>query len=224
MATRHAAAASYWPAYVDAIINVLLNILFLTTALAVGLSTSEAGRRANTALTAEQAAAAMELAALPDVPRAPAEVPRNKPDEILIARNPATDAASAAHRLSGVKWQVAFSPEAPGLVRLEFDPAVFSLADQQRDDLVAVLRHQGAELGELRWKIWCTADLSGVDGYRLAYLRSMAVREAIIQAGARTDQVSMRIFGGGENRGPEINRVLVSLISSNKGSREESQQ
>ncbi len=201
MATKPHQEASFWPGYVDAIINVVLNILFLVGTFAVALATSSSTQKAE---KAEKAEKAQELAQSIE--------PLPKPPTIVsVAKAPVIEIEKANEALKPVRWTVKQRPEQVSVVKIEFDPRALVLKDTERVQLAALFKQQGAQQPAQRWSLWCVTDATGSDGSRLAYLRAMAVRQALLQAGVMPEQIDMRIFGGGKTDEPSINSVFVSV-------------
>ena len=205
MAAKPPTQASFWPGYVDAIINVVLNILFLVGAFAVALATS------STVQKTEKAEQAREQAQEQAREQAQASQPLPIPPAIVaVAKAPVIEVERAKDLLRPVLWTVRQSPEQVSVIKIDFDPRAFLLKDDERLQLAALFKEQGAQQPAQRWSLWCTTEGTGSDGSRLAYLRAMAVRQALVVAGVRPEQIDMRIFGSGKADEPSNNSVFVS--------------
>ena len=198
MAGKPRDETSFWPGYVDAIINVVLNILFLVGAFAVALATSSTVQKVEKAEKAQEIAQASE-----PLPKPPAVV--------SVARAPIIEVEKASEALKPVVWNVKQRPEQVSVVKIDFDPRALMLKDSERIALAALFKGQDAQQPAQRWSLWCITDATGSDGSRLAYLRAMTVRQALLQAGVKPEQINMRIFGGGNADEPSINSVFVSV-------------
>ena len=201
MAAKHNDETSFWPGYVDAIINVVLNILFLVGTFAVALATSSSSQKNE---KAEKAQAVQEITQA-------IEPMAKLPDIVSVAKAPVIEIEKANDALKPVRWTVRQRPEQVSLVKIDFDPRALVLKESERLQLAALFKEQGAQLAAQRWSLWCVTDATGSDGSRLAYLRAMAVRQALLQAGVVPEQIDMRIFGGGKTDEPSINSVFVSV-------------
>ena len=198
MAAKPHAETSFWPGYVDAIINMVLNILFLVGAFAVALATSSTVQKTEKAEQAREQAQATE-----PLPKPPAVV--------AVTKAPVIEVEKIIESLKPVRWSVKQRPEQVSVVKIDFDPRALMLKDTERVQLAALFKEQGAQQPAQRWSLWCITDATGSDGSRLAYLRAMAVRQALLQAGVKPEQIDMRIFGGGKADEPSINSVFVSV-------------
>lgn len=201
MAAKHNDETSFWPGYVDAIINVVLNILFLVGTFAVALATSSSSQKNE---KAEKAQAVQEITQA-------IEPMAKLPDIVSVAKAPVIEIEKANDALKPVRWTVRQRPEQVSVVKIDFDPRAILLKESERLQLATVFKEQGAQQPAQRWNLWCITDATGSDGSRLAYLRAMAVRQALLQAGVKPEQIDMRIFGGGKADEPSINSVFVSV-------------
>jgi outer membrane protein OmpA-like peptidoglycan-associated protein len=201
MAAKHHDETSFWPGYVDAIINVVLNILFLVGTFAVALATSSSTQKAERVAEAEKAQKITQ--AIEPMPKLP--------DIVSVAKAPVIEIEKANEALKPVRWTLRQRPEQVSVVKIDFDPRALVLKESERVQLAALFKEQGAQQPAQRWSLWCVTDATGSDGSRLAYLRAMAVRQALLQAGVMPEQIDMRIFGGGKTDEPSINSVFVSV-------------
>jgi len=133
------------------------------------------------------------------------------PAIVTVAQAPVINIERADDALMLVRWTVRQRPEQVSVVKIDFDHRALMLKDNERVQLATLFKEQGAQQPAQRWSLWCITDATGSDSSRLAYLRAMAVRQALLQAGVRPVQIDMRIFGGGKTDEPSINSVFVSV-------------
>jgi hypothetical protein len=179
-------ANSYWPGFVDALTNVVIAMIFVVVVLAISLSfaAQQMGKK-----LAEEYIKKMQdaqPASVPAVAAAPDAVPppsAQKSDvRIAVASPPKASAPSTATvRNSSGRLQLDYPPDAFVLdsasqARLLESLAAASPTRPRRVELVAV-----------------GPDMSLSDNQRGAYVRLMAVRNALIEAGYTADQILTRI-------------------------------
>ena len=207
---------NYWPAYVDALINVVLNLLFLVGVFTIGLVTLNAE-----ALIAEKAAAKRKiesiLAASSSKDRyqlatellktlppqssvrqvneqiAPIDTPRIKEiylkaDVDVKSKNDAADATAAASTNTQTSQQlIAALTQGATTLRVEFDINQYTLPPDWR---------LPAELDispQKKWSLYVISDPANPRLSREAFARLVVVRSALIKAGARADQVQLQV-------------------------------
>jgi hypothetical protein len=198
MASKSHSNASFWPGYVDAIVNALLNILFLVGVFAVALATSSSFQKNER---------------LKDVPKlAKANEPTQIPTIFVdVQKTPNTEQVKSSREIQPIRWRWQQGPEQVRSLKIDFDPLALVMKEAGVGLLQALLKAENERQPGQRWKLWCIADTAGSDGTRLAYLRAMAVREAMVLAGIQTTRIDMRIFSGEKTDSINFNSVFVSV-------------
>lgn len=159
---------NYWPGYVDALVNVVLNLMFLTAILAVGSFTQgldsasrhQAGK--SVATTAEPARAAPE----------PARPAVSKPRRRVRAAGGATRE-----------------------LRLRFADGTVRIDDGARERLKRELLRHLAQ-GMQTWQVSVDTDVDDKFLRRTAYLRMMAVRNVFLEVGIEPERFDLRMRSG----------------------------
>ena len=190
MSGGKSSAGEYWPGFVDALTNVVIAMIFVVVVLAISLSfaaqqmgkklADEYIKKLQATQPTTSAAAAPAAPAAEDVV-APHTVQRADVRIAVAAPPKAASAATAAVRHKGGKLQLDYAPDAFVLdvasqTRLRESLALTAPPGKVRLELVAV----GPDIG-----------LS--DNQRAAYVRLMAVRNALIEAGYAAEQISVRV-------------------------------
>lgn len=191
METNSDGSVNYWPGYVDAIINVVLNILFLVAAFAVSLATTDFSppRPGTSTGPVAQTGAAPIAARKPD---SGASLSRKAPPTTVIAVAPIDIAKST---VSPVKL-IERTEESPERVfKVHFEPRDSSISEAQHGPIIDALR-KGQSGPDARWILWSVTDVTNTIEARRAYLRAVAVRDLMIEAGVSSQSIQVRILGG----------------------------
>lgn len=187
----------YWPGYVDALTNVVLNLLFLVAILAAGVfslgmeasrkallpAAGELQRRVNQVLG--RAATSIEVgkpAAVPDVLHVKLDAVRQEGGRILL--------------------QITFDGDA--LVLGAADKAV----------LLPQIKAEYARLEHASVAVWTVSD-ADPGNQRASYMRVMAVRDHLGEAGVDVRQVVTRILPGA-SQDRHVQRVYVVFNRNRK--------
>jgi hypothetical protein len=187
--TKNIHDEGFWPGYVDALTNVVLNLLFLISILAAGVFSLglESGRKVTQPYFPElKAVPAAKL-----LQAAPADLV--KKIQVSVVKTASPD-QSRVH-LNGVRRvdgrqeaSLGFGAEASQISetdKREILPKLQHLLDQSKGDIV----------------VWTAADTKDPVQRRAAYLRIMAVRDLLVNSGLSTDRITTRLLAGGSNRG-----------------------
>jgi hypothetical protein len=201
---------NFWPAYVDALINVVLNLLFLVGVFTIGLVSLN-----EQALFAEQEANKRKLASLESARSV--QERRQIADEILRSLPPATTVLKVEqpqiHEIyfkSETRLKVAAEAEQTkpnqsasvttfeqykrelsndgDLSRITFEPNQYN----QPPDWVW-LEEVKARASQKRWSLYVIADPANQRLSREVYARLVFVRSALLQAGAMPEQIQMKV-------------------------------
>lgn len=225
--------ASYWPAFVDALTNVVINLLFLMGLMALAFFVVsvqvEAARMA-----------ALQAKAPKPVPKAPA-APKPVPTPPVPLVRPApvqpmpAELAAAAAQLPWAPfktWVVAKSqgeqadeaavrvvkprPQGAGL-RGQLVFAAHQLAPSLPAQLLAPWT-QGHAASDLRWRLSARFETGNTNSRRSAYLRLMAVRNTLLAQGVVADAVELDLQDSGR-AGLDDRKVdvLAEPISAGNG-------
>jgi hypothetical protein len=219
MATREVEEQSYWPGYVDAIINVVLNILFIVALFTLALSTVEFSPPKVVQSTPDTTPAPQ--GAQPE--KAVEELAQQVPLQIAISArayksqlsNPteANDlAGSAATKL--VTWDTRKLEEGAQLVTVTFDEKVAEIPPPQGRAFSTALRDLGREAPKGQWLIWLSSDTRQASASRLAYLRVLSVRSVLVEAGVSPEFIQTRIIDIRDSSDTPVNRVQLALYAS----------
>ena len=210
---------NYWPAYVDALINVVLNLLFLVGVFTIGLVALN-----GQALFTEQKATQLKVDALSTVQsgqerqKLAEQLWRTLPSSSNIQyRAPAGDARTENAR-SSIK-EIRLKPEL-SIIKKDTNPSVLTQptkTTQTVDELIAAFAKDGEltriefELNQYslaadwswpkpidtssgkKWALYVIADPSNPRLAREAFVRLVAVRTAMIKAGVLSIQIQLQI-------------------------------
>jgi len=198
MASKSHSNLSFWPGYVDAIVNALLNILFLVGAFAVALATSNSTQKTEKLKDVQKLALATEPMPI-------------SPVFVNVEKTPDTEQVKSMRQIQPIRWRLQQGSEQVRNLKIDFDPGVLVIKESEGGLLKALLTTENERQPRQRWKLWCIADTTGSDGSRLAYLRAMAVREAMVLAGVQANLIDMRIISGEKTDVINFNSVFVSV-------------
>ena len=202
-------SASYWPGYVDALVNVVLNILFMVGLMAVGLVilNVEAIDNLKKSQQAQQlqkmnddnlllAALGTLLAVLPKstltvkpaVAIADPLQPTRSNAPLAFSVGQPFVMAPLNQEMSYLKSKV--NASSSSLV-LEFEALQYSLSMAQ---IMTLRQHYRAAPSDSYWVLWATVPDAKEDAARQAFGRLSSTRQALIQQGAKADAISLRII------------------------------
>ncbi len=219
--------ATYWPGYVDALTNIVLNLLFMVGVFAVGVfavSLESSIHRARNARSAEAASASSATAAVRPAPaeRVPARLAplavNTTPSEAstpepasgaTIVRLPAApDNLTANPAQRSVQMKFTDSRGNP-LAQIVFPGDRFSLVTSEEARLANWVREQQAA-GTRTYMLFTSVDESDAQDRRAGYLRIMAARATLIGAGIAASSITTRMFRG-EQREVAGNRQITII-------------
>lgn len=175
--------SSYWPGYVDALTNVVLNLLFLVAIFSAGI------------FSMGMQAARSKLEQIREAVDVPAEPPLPPPLRITVA-----DDAPAANNgrnvvLDGVR-HVAGEP----VIAIGFAATAVTVPSVDRAALEQALRPLLSD-GERGVKVWAVVDMTDAVSRRAAYLRVMAIRDLLRTWSVDADHIELRLVSGKVKRG-----------------------
>ena len=194
----------YWPGYVDALTNVVLNLLFLVAILAAGVFSlgMEASRKSLLPTTIDQV--------------------RFWVPALSSGRNvKAIDvsAASVAKDTRQVKLESVRPEGRQTLLQITFAGEALVLGDADRAALQPLLQGELQKAGPSTVAVWTVSDADPTNR-RASYMRVMAVRTLLGEAGQDVTQVVTRILPGA-SADQHIQRVYVLLHK--KGNQDDSE-
>lgn len=243
-AESSSAAPDFWPGYVDALINVVLNLLFVVSIFGIAVAATsiptperEASAEGATAL-GEPDARAVEIAPPSPVAerQAPAKLVKgSSPDQRegpspaiaadpgLAPSDPVLDLRLNVHS-GGERQETAavrvdqVSPgkaEAADAVRVKITFASGAVALD--DEARRQLRALAvSSLADRPLTLWMATDLRQSTARLAASQRLIALRDELTGAGVEADRIDLRVTGGGT--WPESNGATVWLSSVGQGS------
>lgn len=179
----------YWPGYVDALTNVVLNLLFLVAILAAGVFAlgMEASRKSL-------------LPALGEIRDAPPQKVQQgvAPDKPVVG-NVATPIDVARPTENPGQRHVSLEPVRPTadrtLLQLTFQGEALVLAEADRTALLPEIKTAMARFDAATVAVWTVSDREPTN-QRASFVRVMAVRDQLRAAGVDVSQVVTRILPG----------------------------
>ena len=187
---NHHEDSSFWPAYVDAITNVLLNILFVVAVFAMALNTvvKDAPKEKPNQDAKSPDKPAQSLLQTPQ--------PQQSQPQPLFVKD---STPQGGDKPAGLRWAVLRQERAgEGLMRFDFDPgnSRVSAADASavRETLRSISQTQAAP----QWLIWVSVNTRNAADARHAYLRAMAIRNALIDSGQTPQAIEVRLLDSGQ--------------------------
>jgi hypothetical protein len=204
---RHASPAeSYWPGYVDALTNVVLNLLFLIAIFASGVF-------------ALGMAAAHRKSAVVDAPVQVISVPVGS-DEVRIRVAETELAQRGQVSLEGVRRLGEKS-----LMSIAFSAEAVTMGEADRRSLWSQMQPLLREQAQEPLLLWAVVDLDEPSHRRAAYLRVMAVRDWLVASGLQPERVRTRLLPGATGRvsgqvvyvllqGASADEALMQSVSS----------
>jgi hypothetical protein len=206
---------NFWPAYVDALINVVLNLLFLVGVFTIGLvslneqalfAEQEANKRKLASLeSARSVQERMQIAdeILRSLPPAPTVLKVEQPQihEIFFKSESRLKAAAEVEQTkpnqsTSVATFEQFKRELSNdgdLSRITFEPNQYN----QPPDW-AWLEEVKTRASQKTWFLYVIADPANQRLSREAYARLVFVRSALLQAGALAEQIQMKVTPAAE--------------------------
>lgn len=188
---------NFWPGYVDALTNVVLNLVFMVGIFAVGLM----------AFGMRSGMLAMQTAAL-ERDRPPAHT-EGGPAVVLEGSTLRIDVKPVpAPELSGARVTAVDRNPQRTLATIGFQPNVVTLSSEAaRGIWESVQAHIPPEATVT---VWAITDVRDPVLRRAAYLRVMAVRDALRAAGVASARLEVRLVGG-ENSRPSDRDVYLAI-------------
>jgi len=189
-AANHHEESSFWPAYVDAITNVMLNILFVVAVFAMAL---------NTVVKDAPKETPNQDAKSPDKPAQPltqAPQPQESQPTPLFVKD---STPQGGDKPAGLRWAVLRQETAgEGLMRFDFDPGNSQVSAADASAVREILRKISETQAAPQWLIWVSVNTRNAADARHAYLRAMAIRTALIDSGQTPQAIEVRLLDSGQ--------------------------
>ena len=175
-------SGSYWPGYVDALVNVVLNLMFLAAILAIGSFSQglENSRRKIQAIQVEKQAARAN----------------NAPGRAASASAPTLQQRAQA------------SLQTKSRLDLRFTNDTVRLDASAREHLKMELQNQIRQ-GVQYWRLSIDAEVNDNHQRRAAYLRMISVRNVFLEAGIDPARISMRMLPTSQ---PDGGQQLLHIV------------
>lgn len=190
-------AGIFWPGYVDAISNLVLNLLFLLMIMAIGIFIYglEMGIGASEKVSAPQDAVKEQIKtqAVNEIPARTEASPEGR--EVIV---PATLVRPAPER--GLKD----AENRRNVVIVEFDEDAISLTQQENEKLRQALK---MIVSQGKANVFCEYPTGFSEAKRLCYYRVMAVRNVLIEMDMPSDLIKMELHRGGKQAKSSIVKV-----------------
>ncbi|MFN5349603.1 MAG: hypothetical protein ACK499_03890 [Betaproteobacteria bacterium] len=226
-AANHHEESSFWPAYVDAITNVMLNILFVVAVFAMALNT--------VVKDAPKERLNQDMALNTVVKDAPKErlnqdaKSQVKPVQALLQAPQPQEAQpqplfvkdstpQGGDKPTGLRWAVIRQETAgEGLMRFDFDPGNSRVSATDASAVRETLRKISTAQAAPQWLIWVSVNTRNAADARHAYLRAMAIRTALIDAGQTPQAIEVRLLDSGQGQ-QDAGKQTVWLARSQQSS------
>jgi hypothetical protein len=203
----------YWPAYVDALINVVLNLMFLVAMLAVGSFVLGMEIARKILLQPLQAPVRNVTRILDD---APPEQGRGRSFITIDVVGSTEQGGSKMVRIDRVR-----SIQNQSLLHVKFTRDALQLSDSIRIDLIPRLREILLLNPGASFSVWAVSE-ADPQAQRVSFLRVMALREALNRVGIENSRIVTRILPG-TNTAVDGQLVYV-LVRSNQNRKEANEQ
>jgi len=202
-AANHHEESSFWPAYVDAITNVMLNILFVVAVFAMALNTVVKDAPKETpnqeAKSPDKPAQALLQTPQPQEPQPQQSQPQQSQPQPLFVKD---STPQGGDKPAGLRWAVIRQETAgEGLMRFDFDPGNSRVSAADASAVRETLRKISQTQAAPQWLIWVSVNTRNAADARHAYLRAMAIRTALIDSGQTPQAIEVRLLDSGQ--GPQ---------------------
>ena len=184
---------NYWPGFVDAIMNVLLNILFMLCIMAFGLGLVQ--DKVRESANASESESAKNTADKDKVQPKPLKFPT----EETIATFPVTQIklkapASNALAMSPPEASVSATLSEQNLVTLTFTRHSTQLSQELKAHLQTLLPQMAQAHDDI--VVWAVDDEEITNTNKLLFRRLMAVRNALLENGVSANRIEVRMLPG----------------------------
>jgi hypothetical protein len=182
---------NYWPGFVDAIMNVLLNILFMLCIMAFGLGLVQDKVRQSANATAD--------ADSPDNPNKNLPPPLTRPTEETISTFPVSQiklkATVTPSQVASVPTtSVSAKLNQPNVVSLEFTGQSPQMVQELKAHLQTYLPQIAQPSDDI--VVWAVDNEEIPNSNKLLFRRLMAVRNALFESGIPSARIEVRMLTG----------------------------
>lgn len=196
---RGVQSEGFWAGYVGALVNVVLTLLFLVAVLAAEsyvLGVEFSRKIVASALEASRQKLLREPEARPDVDR------RIEPETIEVVEVPLPE-TSRQVRIDTIR-----SVERQELLQVRFPSESLELNDVARQALLPRFREFQRQSPGAVYTVWALSD-ADPQNRRVSFIRIMALRKALAEAGIENNRVVTRILPG---RSTTLDGQLVYVL------------
>jgi hypothetical protein len=188
--------SSYWPGYVDALTNIVLNLLFMVGIFAIGIFSMSIELalhpKSKNPDPQEQAPPQANVPTTTDATQGSGNAaPMYFVTKTLRIEDPGA-VVKVANKKAGVEMTVTKS-SSYALVKFIYPEDVFALSEEVLKNLTREVNQRKAEKAS-SWSIWSSINLSDPMARRGAYVRSMAVRAVLLKTGVDPNAIDIRLF------------------------------
>jgi hypothetical protein len=183
---RLASSSGYWPGYVDALVNVVLNLMFLAAMLAVGsfVLGIEISRKI---LVPTIQTSVEKVQRLIDETLEEKKGSSSSTIEVIDSSPPETSQSVKIDRVRSIENQT--------VLHVKFDADALQLNDSIRVNLIPRL-HEILQLNPGASFTVLAVSETDPQARRISFMRVMALREALNKAGVENSRVVTRILQG----------------------------
>lgn len=222
-AGNHHEEGSFWPAYVDAITNVMLNILFVVAVFAMALNTvvkDAPKEKPSEVVHSQNDKNDRPERNTQETNRPIAIQPQGQPQEPQPHPLFVQDSAPpGGHKPLGLHWAILRQgANGDGLVRFDFGAGQSRISPEHASDVRETLRQISIHDAAPQWLIWVSLNTRNSADARHAYLRAMAVRTALIDSGQIPQTIEVRLLDSGQGELQGAAQQTVWLARSQKSS------
>ena len=210
---RHGAAGDgYWPGYVDALVNVVLNLMFLAAMLAVGsfvlgLEISRKILMPAMQNTIENVRQIMDQTQL--------DSRKGQSSTIEVIDSPASR-PSPSVQIDRVR-----SVDSQTFLHVKFAADALQLSDSTRINMIPRLRELLEKNPEASFAVWAVSE-ADPQSRRVSFMRIMALRDALNKAGIENNRISTRILPGANTS--TDGQLVYILVRSTQNRKEPDEQ
>ena len=192
--------SSYWPGYVDALTNIVLNLLFMVGIFAIGIfsmSVELSLHPKNASDDAEPVSQTSEpTQALPAPPMDALLSSSGVAPKYFVTKTIRIEDAAALAKAKDKSKQAEMQVNKStgyALVKFIYPEDTFVLTDAILKDLGRVVI-QAQEEKATTWRIWSSVNTQDPLARRGAYVRALSVRAVLLKAGVDPNLIDMQLF------------------------------
>ena len=204
--------SSYWPGYVDALTNIVLNLLFMVGIFAIGIFSMSIELALHPKSKNPDSQEQIQEATLTDEAKF-----ENKASPLFrftktlrIEEMKLEDVKSIAHK-EKVEMSLTESTNYT-LFKFVFPKEIFALSEETLKNLTREVNQRKSEKAS-SWSIWSSINLNDPMARRSAYVRSMSVRGVLLKTGVDPNDIDIRLFPVEDSK--DSNIQTVNLLVKN---------